>query len=189
MEDQLLEGLRSLAKGAGSLQTSRRIGGGITIMGLRSVTGRELSDLANRNGCRFTVPMSSNTKTVSIHFQTIEDVEASSPLMSSDSEENQIATVAHAELMSSSRSGNTVLLKFVAKGLRSEALQSILTIPTVINVTISASEFSVIIAKPSDSKTSLYFLKRRSEIKASAPRSRKKSGANKISRRRPARWM
>ena len=190
MEDELLNGLRGLAKGGcTSLQTSRRVGGGITFVGLRSVSGRELLDLANKHGCRFTIPLNANSKELSIHFQTIEDIENINTVSSStESEENQIATVCHAELMSSSRSGNTVALKFVSKGIRSESLQSVINIPTVINVIISSSEFSVIIAKPSDSKTSLYFLKRRSEIKSASPIKRKTHLAQKTTRRK-RRWF
>lgn len=187
--EEILRGLRALANGAcTSLQTSRRVGGGITFIGLRTIGGRELVELANKHGCRFTIPMNANTKTLSIHFQAIEDVEQIGPsAASSESEENQIATVAHAELMSSSRSGNTVLLKFVSKGIRSEALQTILNISTVINVVISSSGFSVVIAKPSDSKTSLYFLKRRSELKTGVPIQRRKIAAKTPRRRRT--WL
>lgn len=187
MEEELLKGLRGLAKG-GTLQTSRRVGGGITFVGFRTVSARELLDLANKHGCRFTIPLNPNSRELSVHFQSIEDVDNLGPPSSStESEENQIATVCHAELMSSSRSGNTVLLKFVSNSLRSESLQTVLNIATVINVVVSSSGFSVIVAKPSDSKTSLYFLKRRAEIKSSIPKLKERKAGKHP--RRPKKWL
>lgn len=162
-------------------------------MGFKSVPCRELLDIATKHGYRFTVPLTQDASNVTIHLHAIDDISSTSHPVgaSSDSEENQIATAAQAQLEERTASGNTILLTFKAAELRSETINAITNIQTVINITVRATCFTVLLAKPSDSKTSLFYLKRRSQIPLAENTRRKTSGlraAKTTKRRQMRKW-
>ena len=170
MESTLIEDVKTLSGNTVSLETSNRLGGGLTVVGFRSILAQALLKIAQTHGYKFVIPF--HRPAVTICFERIEDVLPNdiTPMATVDSVENRIATISKGELKSKNESGNVIMLTFNTKQLRSEDLFQIFSVPSVINVLITKDHFSAIIAKPSDSKTSLYFLKRQ-ERAVQIPRS------------------
>ena len=187
MENTLVSEIaRAAAMQEDQIQTSRRIGGGLTLTGLRTIQASVLLQICHREGYKFSIPISKDNKCLTINLQSIDDITSakrdSIVLHHQDNEEDRIVFVSNAELVSKTRSGNTTLLKFTCDELNSDTLLDINTIETVITTNVYGTGFSVIVAKPSDSRTSLFFLKRHSKVS----QNNRPSRASKIARKRPS---